>query len=72
MKANQDQSARTRRYTLLLAPHEFEMAKRIAASEFRTLPDFFRMHIHERAMTLGLTVKNNTPRASQPCAVASG
>ncbi len=40
---------RTVRYTLLLFPSELQLAKKRAAREFRTLPDFFRAHIYQAA-----------------------
>ncbi len=37
------------RYTMLLSAAELELAKRVAAREFRTLPEFFRAHIYRSA-----------------------
>lgn len=40
---------RSVRYTLLLTPREWEMAKQVAECEYRSLPDFFRAAIHRGA-----------------------
>lgn len=40
---------RTVRYTLLLTPAEREMLKKVAAREFRTVPDWLHYQIHVNA-----------------------
>lgn len=42
---NEKRERRNIRYTLLLAPSELDLAKKLAAREFRNLPDFFRSRI---------------------------
>ncbi len=48
---------RSARYVLLLTAEELEMAKTIAAREFRSLPDFFRRHIYESAAVMDLQMQ---------------
>lgn len=42
----QSTQARKIRYTFLLTPQELELARELAKREYRTLPDFFRVRIH--------------------------
>ena len=58
---------RTVRYTLLLTPDEFDLANRIAAREYRTLPDFFRAQIYKNAEVNEL-LPLSTERPLEECA----
>ncbi len=52
---------RRKRYVLLLAPDELDLAKRLAARECRSLPDFFRWHIYDSAVRLGMEIPIEEP-----------
>ncbi len=52
MHSRANHERRSVRYTFLLTPDEFQLAHQVAASKFRTLPDFLRSQIHETAATL--------------------
>ncbi len=54
------------RYVLLLSPTEMELFKAVAARDYRSLPDFLRAHIYERAEML--RIDKSPDRVEQPCA----
>jgi hypothetical protein len=54
MARERKQKKRTVRYTILLSPVEYDLAKKAAEREFRTLPDFLRAVIYHRAAELHL------------------
>lgn len=49
---------RSVRYTFLLSPTELTLAKELAESESRNVPDFFRAHIYETARSRKMSVDN--------------
>ena len=52
MPVREKKKRREVRFTLLLTVADYALAKQVAASDYRSLPDFLRACIYERAAAL--------------------
>jgi hypothetical protein len=57
MKESSKRERRTKRYTVLLTPGEFELLREGAAREFLSLPSYLRQTILQHAVKLGQTIQ---------------
>ena len=63
---NRNAERRTVRYTFLMTRDEYELAQKVAARDFRTLPEYLRSHIYKGAASLinigpsAITLNENT------------